>query len=440
MRAVDIIINKRNGERLSAGETDFLIRDYVAGRIPDYQMSAWLMAIYFQGMDFEETADLTRAMLDSGRKIDLGGIPGPFIDKHSTGGVGDKISLILAPLAAACGLKVPSLAGRGLGHTGGTVDKLESIPGYRTSLSGSEIRRVIEATGFVFMGQTGEIAPADRLLYALRDVTGTVESIPLITASILSKKASEGSDGFVFDVKAGMGAFMKTVMDACSLARSLVSTTRVLGKKASALVTAMNEPLGRMVGNLAEVKETVECLSGRMPVDIEELTLELGVRMLSLGGLAATREDGIALCRKRLADGSALAKFLKNIECQGGDPGTIADPSRIALAPQVSAVKAGADGVVQSVDAYAIGRAAVLLGAGRADKESVILPRAGLELLKKTGAMVRKGDDLCLLYAEPGTDTAEARVLAAGAYAIGPDSPEAQSRLILDEMETTCSG
>jgi pyrimidine-nucleoside phosphorylase len=433
VRTVDVIMKKRNGGTLTGAEIKSVINDYVAGRIPDYQVSALLMAVYFRGMTFEETADLTRAMLASGRIIDLSGLAGPFIDKHSTGGVGDKISLILAPMVAACGVKVPMLCGRGLGHTGGTVDKLEAIAGYRTGLEESEIRSVLEKTGFVFMGQTDAIAPADKLLYALRDVTATVESIPLITASILSKKAAEGSDGFVFDVKAGTGAFMKTGAEAEALARSLVKTARVLGKRARAVVTVMDEPLGRMIGNLNEIKETVSCLAGEMPPDIEELTLKLGAHMLVLAGVTDSLEAGASACRAALHNGSALRLFLANIAAQGGDPATIADPARIVLAPCRKAVIADRDGYVASVDAYKIGRAAVLLGAGRAAKDSLLALRSGIELLKKRGEKVIRGGEISVIYSEEGTETAEAIDLIRSAYAWTDDRP-AERQLILKEM------
>jgi pyrimidine-nucleoside phosphorylase len=433
LRSIDIIVKKRNGEVLSVPEIESLINDYVAGRIPDYQMAAFLMAVYFRGMDFAETAALTRAMLGSGKTIDLSLLAGPFIDKHSTGGVGDKISLILAPVVAACGVKVPMLCGRGLGHTGGTVDKLEAIPGYRTSLDDGEIRSILDECGFAFMGQTEAIAPADRLLYALRDVTGTIESIPLITASILSKKAAEGADGFVFDVKAGSGAFMKTMEEARALAESLVKTARLLGKKSMAVITAMDEPLGRTVGNLAEVRETVSCLQGDIPPDVAEVTFRLGARMLQLAGKAAALDDAAAACRQALVSGCAWRLFLKNVASQGGDPEAVARPDRLELAPRRLEVTTDRSGFVAKLDAFKVGTAAVLLGAGRATKESRILPRTGIELLKKRGDHVARGEPLCRLYAEEGTPTDEPAALIQSGYEIS-EAPPAARPLILFEV------
>ncbi|HOX33997.1 MAG TPA: thymidine phosphorylase, partial [Spirochaetales bacterium] len=286
MRAVDIIMKKRGGAELAREEIAFVVKGYVDGSIPEYQVSAWLMAVFFRGMSPRETADLTELMLRSGKTMDLSGIAGPFVDKHSTGGVGDKVSLILAPLVAACGVKVPMMSGRALGHTGGTLDKLESIPGYRTGLSEADFRAFIQADGFAMTGQTAEIVPADKKLYALRDVTATVESIPLITASILSKKVAEGSEALVFDVKSGPGAFMKTVADAEALARSLVSTGTAMGKRIVGVITDMTEPLGRMVGNFLEIEETLDCLEGRGPEDLMEVTMRLSAWMLVAGGKA----------------------------------------------------------------------------------------------------------------------------------------------------------
>ncbi len=375
-------------------------------------------------------------MLGSGRTLDLSGIGGPFIDKHSTGGVGDKISLLLAPIVAACGVKVPMLCGRGLGHTGGTIDKLESIPGYRTALEEREIRAILNDCGFVFMGQTESIAPADKLLYALRDVTGTVESIPLITASILSKKAAEGSDGFVFDVKAGSGAFMKSEKTAKELARSLVKTARVLGKRAAAVITAMDEPLGRFVGNLVEVRETVSALRGDVSADVAEVTCRLGARMLGLAGKAGSLDEGAAACRSVLESGAAYRLFLKNVAAQGGDPRYLEEPARLKPAPCRVDVVAETDGWVAGVDAFKIGTAAVLLGAGRATKESPLSPRAGIELVKKRGDAVAPGTILCRLFFEEGVDAGEAESLARAAYGFS-EAPPARGRLILYEMEAS---
>ncbi|MDR1178557.1 MAG: thymidine phosphorylase, partial [Spirochaetaceae bacterium] len=320
MRAVDIIMKKRSGGELSEEELRFLISGYVAGSIPDYQVSAWAMAVFFKGMTSRETAALTSVMLNSGEVMDLSGIQGPFVDKHSTGGVGDKTSLILAPLAASLGIKDPMMSGRALGHTGGTLDKLEAIPGYRTNLSQKEFREILIQDGFAMTGQTREIVPADRLLYSLRDVSGTVESIPLITASILSKKVAEGAGALVLDVKYGSGAFMKDAKDGEALARSLVDTGAAMGKKIVALLTDMDEPLGNMVGNFLEVEESLDCLEGKGPPDLMELTLELAARMAVLGGKAAGPSEGRHLCEEALKGGKPRRLFLDNIRSQGGDP------------------------------------------------------------------------------------------------------------------------
>jgi pyrimidine-nucleoside phosphorylase len=436
VRAVDLIVKKRNGGKLTAAEISFIIDEYTAGRIPDYQLSAFTMAVFFRGMDFEETACLTEAMLSSGEQLDFSAIKRQKIDKHSTGGVGDKISLILAPIVAACGVSVPMLCGRGLGHTGGTIDKLESIEGYQTARSEESAREVLEQVGFVFMSQTDTIVPADKKLYALRDVTGAVESIPLITASILSKKLAEGADGFVFDVKAGLGAFMKNSDDAKALALSLTRTAHVLGKKARAVITAMDEPLGYTIGNLIEVGESVECLLGKIPPDIGEITFRLGAHMLLLAGVVKTVHEGVALCARRIEDRSAYALFLKNIEAQGGNPDAVADPEKIPEAARKTAVRAAASGFVTKVDAYKIGIASMLLGAGRAKKESPIQPRAGIRLIKKCGDTVKKNDELCLLYTEEGARTDEAYSLAQDAFAIGAEPPAPQSRILLELGDT----
>jgi len=313
MRMTDLIIKKRSGEHLSKGEIEFLVTGYVSGEIPPYQISAWLMAVYFQGMSFEETGYLTRAMINSGKVFDLSSLAGPLVDKHSTGGVGDKVSLILAPLAAACGVQVPMMSGRALGHTGGTLDKLDSIPGYQSVIPEDLFRRGLIETGFAMTGQSKDVVPADRLMYALRDVTGTVESVPLITASIMSKKFAEGAQSLVFDVKCGSGAFMKTAEEAEKLAVSLVETGRSLDRKIVAVITAMDEPLGRKVGNFLEVEESLACLRGEGPEDLMEVTLRLTAWMVVAGGILPTVEEALDLCRARLADGSALDLSLIHI-------------------------------------------------------------------------------------------------------------------------------
>jgi pyrimidine-nucleoside phosphorylase len=435
VRAVDLIVKKREGQSLSEQEISFLIRGYVSGEIPDYQMASLAMAVYFRGMSSSETGFLTRAMIDSGEVIDLSGLrrKGPLVDKHSTGGVGDKVSLILAPLAAACGCVVPMMSGRALGHTGGTLDKLESIPGYRTDLSVEKFIELLRRTGFAMTGQSERIVPADRLLYALRDVTGTVESIPLITASIMSKKFAEGSQGLVFDVKSGSGAFMKSLDEARSLAVSLVRTGVSLGREVRAVISDMDQPLGLTAGNFLEVRESVDCLLGRGPRDLAELTVRLTAHMLVLGGIERNLASAEQTCRRRLADGSAWAKFLENVELQGGDPRTVEDPARGPRAQLVEEVVSPRRGYVHRVDAYAVGIAAGRLGASRARKEDPVLPEVGVELARTRGEPVEKGQPLCRLHARAEAALAEARVLVAGAYTIGEQPVEAGSR-VLEEI------
>jgi pyrimidine-nucleoside phosphorylase len=439
VRAVDIIIKKRQGRELSAAEIEFLIRGCVSGEVPDYQMSAFLMAVYFKGMNSRETGLLTGAMLDSGERLDLTGLRGPFIDKHSTGGVGDKLSLVLAPIAAACGLTVPMMCGRGLGHTGGTIDKLESIPGYDTALGPKQVRDILSDAGFVIMSQTESMAPADKKLYALRDVTGTVESVPLITASILSKKCACGAEGFVFDVKTGSGAFMKDLSQARTLARSLVNTALSLGKKAVAVITDMNTPLGNMVGNLLEVGEAVASLRGDGPRDVTDLSLRLAARMLVLGGVCREVKQAERLARRSISDGSALKRFLRNIELQGGDPdfashlAELRPSSRKTPPPVKIPLPAWADGFVTGCDAYKVGLAAVVIGAGRSRKEDSVLPGVGIELCAKPGKKVKKGEPLLYIYIQEEKGKAEALELLTNAYAIGPRAPD-KVPLVMDEI------
>ena len=406
MRATDIIMKKRGtrgantSTTLTREEIKFLVDGYVSGEIPEYQVSAWLMAVYFNGMTFEETGVLTDCMLHSGDVIELhgkAGLTGPFIDKHSTGGVGDKISLPLAPIVASCGIQDPMMSGRALGHTGGTLDKLESIAGYNVNLTPDQFRTIMAENGFAMMGQTPTIAPADKKMYALRDVTGTVESVPLITASILSKKVAEGADGLVFDVKCGSGAFMKTAEDAETLATSLVKTATAMGKKASALITDMNTPLGRMVGNFLEIEETLECLQGKGPADVMELTYALGAEMLLLGGKAKDKEDGIALCKKAVESGEALKRFLKNVEQQGGNADVLLSEQGKRRSKFHTQIFADKDGYL-TLDAYKTGLSGVYLGVGRNKNTDPVCADAGFIVLKKTGDKVSKGDLILDVY------------------------------------------
>src|SRR3954454_16234744 len=359
MRAVDIILSNRDGRSLTRDEIRFFVDGVTAGSLPDYQASALLMAIVLRGMTPDETAWLTDAMVHSGVRVDLAEIPGLKVDKHSTGGVGDKTSLILAPLAAACGVPVPMMSGRALGHTGGTLDKLESIPGFRVNLSLDEMKAALARVGCAMIGQTAQIAPADKKLYALRDVTGTVESIPLISASIMSKKIAEGIDALVLDVKTGSGAFMKTEADSRRLAESLVSIGNASGVRTEAIITAMDAPLGRAVGNALEVIECLEVLKGRGPQDLIDVSVELTLRMLVLGGIAATRADGERQVRQAIASGAGLERFRQIIEAQGGDPHVVDDYRRLPHVADRHLVTADRGGIVVRVDAELVARASV---------------------------------------------------------------------------------
>lgn len=415
MRATDIIMKKRGiklrdennniyspDTTLSVAEIKFLIDNYVAGNIPDYQMSAFLMAVYFNGMTFAETGALTSCMLYSGDVISLHGKFGLspdtfFVDKHSTGGVGDKISLPLAPIVAACGVKDPMMSGRALGHTGGTLDKLESIEGYNVNLDAETFAKFIAENGFAMMGQTPKIAPADKRLYALRDVTATVESIPLITASILSKKIAEGSDGLVFDVKWGSGAFMKTITDAEDLANSLVKTSQTLGAKATAVISDMNTPLGNTVGNFLEIEETILCLQGKGPKDIMELTYALGTEMILMSNITDSKEKALEMMKDAVASGKALELFLKNVKMQGGDPEKLLSQVGNRRSPFHKEIFAEKDGYLK-MDAFGIGIASVYLGVGRNKTDDAVCPDAGFIIHKKTGDFVKKGDLILDVY------------------------------------------
>ena len=409
MRATDIIIKKRGSKKakglpLTKEEISFIVDGYVKGEIPDYQMSSFLMAVFCNGMTFEETGYLTNCMLHSGDVINLyessiGGLKGPFVDKHSTGGVGDKISLPLAPIVASCGVQIPMMSGRGLGHTGGTLDKLESVDGYNVRLDPKTFAELIAKTGYAMTGQTDSIAPADKKMYALRDVTGTVESVPLITSSILSKKVAEGSDALVFDVKCGRGAFMKSQEDAEELATFLVKTSQAMGKKALALLTKMEAPLGRKTGNFLEMEETVECLQGKGPLDVMRLTYELGSRMLMLGGRANTVEEGIELCRASVSSGKALEKFLENIRDQGGNPEKFMSQLEKRRSPFRKEVAALEDGYLD-IDAYGVGLSCITLGVGRTKSSDSVCPDAGIIFHGTQGQKTSKGDVIMEVFAK----------------------------------------
>ena len=430
MRAVDIIQKKRDGGELSRSEIGIFIDGVTAGTLPDYQASALLMAILLRGMTPVETAWLTEAMVDSGIRVDLGDIPGLKVDKHSTGGVGDKTSLVLAPLAAACGVPVPMMSGRGLGHTGGTLDKLESIPGFRVNLSLEEMREALTAVGCAMIGQTAQIAPADKKLYALRDVTGTVESIPLISASIMSKKIAEGIDALVLDVKTGSGAFMKTEADSRRLAESLVSIGHASGVKTEAVITAMDAPLGRAVGNALEVIECIDVLKGGGPADLVDVSVELTARMLVLGKIADDRPSAERLVRRAISSGAGLDRFRRIVEQQGGDPRIVDDDSRLPSAPDRFVVRADQAGFLTTLDAELVGRASVVLGAGRDRVEDPVDHGVGIMLLAKPGDQVSAGDGILELHYRDAAKRDRALELANRAFIIGGERPAPRAVIV----------
>ena len=398
-RFVDLIQKKKNGETLTKEEIDFMITDYVAGKIPDYQMSAMLMAIYFNGMENEELAAFTLAMRDSGDLVDLSPIEGIKVDKHSTGGVGDKTTLIVGPIVAACGVPVAKMSGRGLGFTGGTLDKLESISGFRIDLSAQEFFETVKKTGISVIGQTGNLAPADKLLYALRDVTATVDSIPLIAASVMSKKLAAGSDKIVLDVTTGSGAFMKNTRDAKKLAKHMVAIGNHAGKETVAILTGMEEPLGFAIGNNMEVKEAIEVLKGDGPEDVKEVSVALAGMMLSLGLENVSHSQGKRMAKKALSSGQAFEKFKEMVQAQGGDIRYVEHPEFFERDAFEGEVLATEDGFLSGMDTEKIGVAAGLLGAGRETKDSVIDMSAGIYLEKKIGDTVKKGEPIAICYA-----------------------------------------
>ncbi len=428
----EIIAKKRDGLALTDEEIEFFVQGVTDGSLPDYQIAALLMAIYIRGMNDRETVALTRAMMHSGVVLDLSDLPGVKVDKHSTGGVGDKISLPLAPLVASLGVVVPMISGRALGHTGGTLDKLESIPGFRTDLSVEEFKAVLRQVGVAIIGQTEDLAPADRRLYALRDVTATVSSIPLITSSILSKKLAEGIDGLVLDVKTGSGAFMRRYEDAKALARSMVNITQGVGKKVVALITNMDQPLGWAVGNALEVVEAVEVLQNRGPRDTTELTQALATEMLLLAGKASSADEARALIHDALASGRAYAKWQEMVRAQGGDPEAILDPAFIQTRYQEPVV-APESGYLAAYDTYAVGMAATVLGAGRLTKEDRIDPAVGLRVFKKVGDPVAQGEPILEIRANDPERLAQARAYLAKAFRVDP-RPVTPPPLILERL------
>lgn len=400
MNAIELIKKKREKNALSKDEIIFLINNYTNGKIPDYQFSAFLMATFLNGMNVDETAALTEAMLYSGIVINLDSILGAKVDKHSTGGVGDKTSLILAPIVAVAGVNVPMISGRGLGHTGGTLDKLESIPGFRTDLSLAEYKKVIKKCGTVLIGQTKNIAPADKLIYALRDVTATVESIPLITGSIMSKKLAEGIDGLVLDIKTGSGAFMKELKDAKALAKSLINTAKAFDKKVIGIITDMNQPLGNYIGNWLEVVESVEALQGKDIPDLMTVTHKLSGAMIYLGGKASSIDEGVQISQDIVKSGKAFDKFLEVVKLQNGDTSVLSNLLKYPKSKYSEEIVASKNGYLKAVDNYEIGMAALQLGAGRLTKDDIIEPKAGIIFNPKIGDKIKKGDVIAKFYTD----------------------------------------
>ncbi|HET9741234.1 MAG TPA: thymidine phosphorylase [Terriglobales bacterium] len=435
MRIVDLIRKKRDGHELTREEIQFVVSGYTHSEFPDYQMSAWLMAVLLRGMTGAEIATLTEAMLHSGATLDWSDLSGKKVDKHSTGGVGDKTSLILAPIVAAGGLRVPMISGRGLGHTGGTLDKLESIPGFNVNLSLDEMCRVLGQCGLVLVGQTEQIAPADKKIYALRDVTGTVESPALICASIMSKKLAEGIDALVLDVKTGSGAFMKKESDAVHLAELMVDAGTRMGKRMVALITDMDQPLGHNVGNALEVVECVEVLKGGGPADLRDLSLELAAWMFYLGDKTKSVEEGRKLGEQTIANGSAFEKFCEVAQLQGGDPQSLRDTSELPQARSRREVRSRHAGYVQSIDCERVGVASLVLGGGRERKEDAIDPAVGIVLHKKLGDRVEEGEPICTLHVNPEARVKEAEEMILESYRIGGSAPRANGKLIRRVIE-----
>jgi pyrimidine-nucleoside phosphorylase len=422
MRAYDLIRRKRDGEELTAGELESLVKEYTAGDLPDYQMAAFLMAVFFRGLTPAETTALTMAMAHSGEVNDLSGLPGATVDKHSTGGVADTTTLVVAPLVAACGVTVAKMSGRGLGHTGGTVDKLESIPGFRTSLTRQEFFATVRGCGMAVVGQSGELCPADKKIYALRDVTATVDCIPLIASSIMSKKLAGGSQGIVLDVKCGRGAFMKDLDRARELARAMVQIGRRAGRETVAVISDMNQPLGMAIGNALEVEEAVLTLKGRGPARLTELCLVLGGEMVALAGQASDPDAGRTLVEEALKAGTGLAQFERWLAAQGGDPAVVRDPGRLPQAAMRLPVRSARAGYVAAVDAERLGLVAMNLGAGRRTKEDVIDLSVGLEVRVELGSRVEEGQELALIHGPDAarTEAAAKEVVLAYELSQGP--------------------
>lgn len=434
MRMYDLIMKKRNGSRLSREEIFYMTEGYTKGEIPDYQMSAMMMAIYFRGMDEEETLNLTQAMAESGEQLDLSAISGIKVDKHSTGGVGDKTSLALIPLVAACGIPVAKMSGRGLGHTGGTIDKLESFRGFSTEITTETFIKNVNTIGIAIMGQTAELAPADKKLYALRDVTATVDDLSLIASSIMSKKLAAGADAIVLDVKSGSGAFMKTEKEAFALAEEMVKIGNNAGRKTIALVTDMDQPLGYAVGNALEVKEAIDTLKGQGPEDFTELVLALGSQMLIAGEKAADEKEALEMLKAAVESGKALEKLAEFVEAQGGDREEVYDPERLPSAKYIEDVCSEKTGYISHIQCDEVGICSLILGGGRETKESEIDLSVGLTLSKKVGDRIEKGDILARIHAndKEKMKTAEERLL--GAYEIS-EKPCDKRKLLIGKVD-----
>jgi pyrimidine-nucleoside phosphorylase len=431
MRTVDLIQRKRDGKELAPEEIEFLIEGYTNGDIPDYQMSSFLMAVFFSGMSDREVSRLTECMLRSGDTVDLSDIPGVKVDKHSTGGVGDKTSFIVAPLAAAAGVVVPMMSGRALGHTGGTLDKLESIPGFRTNLTAEEFHKQLSELGLCFIGQTERLAPADRKLYALRDVTATVESIPLISSSIMSKKLAEGVDALVLDVKVGSGAFMKKQVEARRLAQTMVGIGRRMDKKVQALITDMNQPLGYAIGNALEIMEASQTLQNAGPADLTKLSIELAARMIFLGKKTASLDEARRLAEQHLVDGSGYRKLKQVVAAQGGNAQALDKFELLPNATGMREITSPRGGYVSSINAEDIGVASNMIGAGRDRKEDTIDPAVGIILEVKTGEKVDAGSVLCRLYYTKEDRVEEAAEMVEDAFSLSPQKPD-ERELILE--------
>lgn len=431
MNIVDLIIKKRDGGKLTKDEIEFFVSGVVDSSIPDYQTSAMLMAIYFQNLDSEETSDLTMAMANSGDTFDLSSVEGIKVDKHSTGGVADTTTLILAPLVASCGVPVVKMSGRGLGFSGGTLDKLESIPGFNISVTESQALEFAKKSGIVLMSQTDSLTPADKKLYALRDVTGTVESIPLIAGSIMSKKIAAGADAIVLDVKCGSGAFMKDLPSAVALAKTMADIGRSVGREVTAVISGMDQPLGMNIGNSLEIIEAIEVLKGKVGGDLLEVSLTLGSLMLIGAKKVKTMDEGKEMLRENIANGKGLAKFRELLIQQGGDPGIIDDYSLLPVSPARLEVKAGADGYIYSMNTAEIGRASLETGAGRASKADPIDFGAGIIMKVRIGDKVKKGDTIAEIYSAVNEKCVSAAAYLRDAVEISDEAPK-QPKLILD--------